>query len=261
MIHSLPDGMESCSTCAAILRSRGAPTPEKMPDDRIVSCCGRVICGSCIQNNPRFSQYCPYCQISSTPSPLPQGLKDPPSYTLVSQSRTVDSGPPPYTLFDTEPQPTKNEGTNAEVDEKSMADDTLHFLNHDHDSITSLSFRYGVPAAALRRANNITSDYLLQGRKTILIPGEYYKGGVSLSPTPIDGEDEELRKSKIRRFMTSCKVSDYNIAEIYLEKSGYDFGASVQAYFDDEAWEREQARSGANKAITRTKNLGFFWRA
>ncbi|KHN99546.1 uncharacterized protein MAM_02399 [Metarhizium album ARSEF 1941] len=213
-----------------------------------------------IRRNPRFSQYCPYCQISSSPSPLPQGLKDPPSYALVSPSppRAGDAGPPPYALVDTKLRPARNDGANADVGEKSAADDTLHFLDHDHDSITSLSFRYGVPAAALRRANNITSDYLLQARKTILIPGEYYKANVSLSPTPVCGEDEELRKSKVRRFMTSCKVSDYNVAKVYLEQSDYDLGASVQAYFGDEAWEREQAR---NKALSRTKNnLASYWR-
>lgn len=172
----------------------------------------------------------------------------------------MNTAPPPYTPIDSKPQPPKPENKAIEEDEKNIADDTLHFLNHDHDTITSLSFRYGVPAVALRRANNITSDHLLQGRKTILIPGEYYKGGVSLSPTPIDGEDEELRKGKIRRFMTSCKVSDYDIAQLYLEQSGYDLGASVQAYFGDEAWEREQAKNGSSHAPTKTKNLGFFWR-
>lgn len=122
--------------------------------------------------------------------------------------------------------------------EMAVAQDALHFLDHDHDSIASLSLRYGVPAAALRRVNKITSDHLLLGRNTILIPGEYNRGGISLSPRPVRGEDEELRKSKIRRFMTSCKVSDYDVALLYLEKSVYDLGASVEAYLDDVAWEK-----------------------
>lgn len=118
--------------------------------------------------------------------------------------------------------------------EKRATEDTLHFLNHDCDTIASLSLRYSVPSPALRRAN-ITSDHLLHGRKTILIPGEYYRGGVSLSPRPVEGE-EELRKAKIRRFMTSCKVSDYDVALLYLEQSGYDLGAAMNAFFDDDAW-------------------------
>lgn len=172
--------------------------------------------------------------------------------------------PPPYTP--TSHRDTPNTGTDPEKqglidDEKDIAEDTLHFLNHDHDSISSLSLRYGVPAEVLRRVNNITSDHLLLGRKTVLIPGEYYKSGVSLSPQPIDGEEEELRKGKIRRFMTSCKVSDYDIALLYLEQSDYDLGASMQAFFDDEAWEREHPQHGKKDGRAgNQRNRAPFWR-
>jgi hypothetical protein len=143
------------------------------------------------------------------------------------------------------------------------AEDTLHFLNHEHDTITSLSLRYGVPAAALRRTNNIASDHLLLGRRTILIPGEYYKGGVSLSPRPVEGEEEELRKNKIRRFMTSCKVADYDVAVLYLEQSHYDLSIAVGAYLGDEAWERAHPlqQRGQGKTVTRKDtNRSPFWR-
>lgn len=76
----------------------------------------------------------------------------------------------------------------------------------------------------------------------MLIPGEYYANGVSLSPRPIDGEEEELRKSKIRRFMTTCKVHDYNIAVIYLERTEYDLQLAVEAHFADDQWERDARR-------------------
>jgi hypothetical protein len=72
----------------------------------------------------------------------------------------------------------------------------------------SLSFRYGVPIAALRRSNAIMSDHLLLARRTVVIPGEYYKGGISLSPRPVEGEEEETRKGKIRRWMVACKVAE-----------------------------------------------------
>lgn len=146
--------------------------------------------------------------------------------------------------------------------DKEHAEDVLHFLDHDHDSISSLSLRYGVPADVLRRSNKITSDHLLIGRRTILIPGEYYKGGISLSPRPIEGEEEERRKGKIRRFMTSCKVSDYDIALLYLEQSGYDLEAATEAYFDDERWEKEHPHEthGKGKASKAHKNRGPFWR-
>lgn len=77
-----------------------------------------------------------------------------------------------------------------------------------NDTIHSLGLAYGVPVNALRKTNSVYADHLIQGRKTILIPGEYYKGGVSLSPEPIEGEDEELRKQKVRRWMVACKVAE-----------------------------------------------------
>lgn len=43
----------------------------------------------------------------------------------------------------------------------------------------------------------------------MVIPGEYYQGGVSLSPRPVEGEDEERRKATVRRWMVACKVSEY----------------------------------------------------
>lgn len=82
-------------------------------------------------------------------------------------------------------------------------------MDHQNDTLPGLSLRYGVPLAALRRVNGITSDHLLLARRTILIPGEFYKGGVSLSPRPVEGEEEEMRKGKVRRFMVATKVSEY----------------------------------------------------
>lgn len=144
------------------------------------------------------------------------------------------------------------------MDEKHTAEDTLHFLNHEHDSITSLSLRYGVPAAALRQTNQITSDHLLLGRRTILIPGQYYKSGVSLSPRAIEGEDEELRKTKVRRFMTFCKVSDYDEAVLYLEQADYDISAAIKVYFEDDAW--ESAHRTKPKQTNVQRKRGSPWR-
>jgi len=152
----------------------------------------------------------------------------------------------------------------ALAEQEKTADDTLHFLNHELDSITSLSLRYGVPAAALRRANNIASDHLLGGRRTVVIPGEFYKGGVSLSPRPIEGEEEEMRKNKIRRFMTSCKVSDYDVAVLYLQQSSYDLDDAMERYMDDEAWEKShpaQLMPKSSRGSTgKRKDSRPFWR-
>ncbi len=75
--------------------------------------------------------------------------------------------------------------------------------------MSSIALRYCVPLQALRRANNLYADHLLAARRTIVVPGEYYKGGVSLSPTPLEGEEEELRKAKVRRWMVATKVAEY----------------------------------------------------
>ena len=88
------------------------------------------------------------------------------------------------------------------------APDVLHFVDPNNDSINSLSLSYGVPADALRRANKMFSDHLLAARRTIIIPGEFYKGGVSLSPRPLEGEEEEMKKTKLRKFMVTCKVAE-----------------------------------------------------
>jgi len=87
------------------------------------------------------------------------------------------------------------------------AEDVLHFVT-PNDSMNSLALAYGVPINALRKANSVYSDHLVQARKTVLIPGEYYKDGVSLSPRPLEGEEEEAKKNKIRRWMVACKVAE-----------------------------------------------------
>lgn len=84
--------------------------------------------------------------------------------------------------------------------------DILHFVEPT-DSVSSVAIRYGVPAAILRRANALFSDHLLTARRTMVIPGEHY-GGASLSPRPPGGEEEEVRKGKIRRLMVRCKVAE-----------------------------------------------------
>ncbi|OBR14027.1 Thiamine biosynthetic bifunctional enzyme [Colletotrichum higginsianum IMI 349063] len=266
-------GDEACCTCAKLLATvprHSTATEKPLPDDRRLECCSRVICGNCIHNNPRFASYCPYCQTSSAPSVLPPSLRDPPSYTSYPPTHHLSSGapaaaPPPYTPNTAADVPPDEKSGGSSASSSSAAgtppEDTLHFLDHEHDTVASLSLRYGVPAAVLRRANNITSDHLLHGRRTVLVPGEYYTAGVSLSPRPVEGEEEELRKSRIRRFMTGCKVSDYDVAVLYLEQVGYDVAAALEAYSDDEAWERDHpVQEGGRRAKAPPQNRGPFWR-
>lgn len=198
---------EACCTCAALLSSIPPTYDEKTEKptqyERRLECCGRAICARCITDNPRFASYCPFCQISTVPTPLPQGLRDPPAYSPPGDSNETDE-PPPYSAHNQAP-PLPEKSKDGPVE---SAPDVLHFIDPNNDSILSLSLRYGVPADALRRTNGLYADQLLAARRTLLIPGEYYKGGVSLSPRPLEGEEEEIRKGKVRKFMVGCKVAE-----------------------------------------------------
>lgn len=197
---------EACCTCAALLSSIPPTYDEKTEKptlhERRLECCNRAICARCTTDNPRFQNYCPFCQVSVKPSPLgPQGLRDPPAYSPPPDSKVwaekpaADDGLPAYSA-----RPAVAAGSGQDV---------VHFVDPRNDSIHTLSIRYGVPPNALKRANGLFSDHLIAARRTIIIPGEYYKGGVSLSPRPLEGEEEEARKGKVRKWMVACKAAEY----------------------------------------------------
>lgn len=250
---------EACCTCAALLSNISPPYDEKTEKpkalDRRLDCCDRVICANCLVNNPRFKTYCPFCQVSITPSPLPQGLRGPVPSSSSPRFHSASDLPPSYS--DELPSYSSLEAPKTPPPEKAAntppAEDVLHFLNHEHDNLTSLSFRYGVPIHVLRRSNNLTSDHLLLARRTVIIPGEFYKGGISLSPQPIEGEDEERRKGIVRRWMVACKVPEYDVALLYLEQVDYDLKAACEAYRDDERWEQEHPMEANIKGKGKTR--------
>ena len=192
----------------------------------------------------------PFCQVTTGPSLLPQGLYDPPEYSPAQETQNSetkehpshDEEPPAYSTVDGFARPQEKH------DGEEPAEDVLHFLDPRKDTIQSLSLRYGVPPGALRRKNGLYTDHLLAARKTILIPGEFYKGGISLSPQPIDGEEEEIRKAKIRKFMVTCKVSDYDMAVLYLDQAKQDLDLAVEAYMSDEQWEAAHPIEGSSKS-------------
>lgn len=155
-----------------------------------------------------------------------------------------DDAPPPYQPSALHPSHSQDEKTK---DDSPPPPDTLHFVHPTEDTIPSLSLRYNVPAAVLRRHNNITSDHLLSARRTLLVPGTHYPSGVSLSPRPVGGEEEEARKARIRRWMVACKCAAYDVAELYLAQSGGDLGEAVERYLADEEWERAHPLEGSVK--------------
>jgi len=251
---------EACCTCAALLSSIPPTYDEKTEKptvhERRLECCDRAICARCTTDNPRFATYCPFCQVSITPSPLPQGLRDPPSYSPppeggVWAQSTLDpkAGPPPYTERVSVDSTLEKTG--------SAGQDVLHFVDPTNDSINLLSIRYGVPANALRRTNGLYSDHLLAARRTILIPWEFYKGGVSLSPRPLEGEEEEARKSKVRKWMVACKVAEYDLALLYLKQSDYDLETAIEAFKADEQWEREHPLDASSKGKGKVRTSRF----
>jgi len=182
---------------------------------------------------------------------LPQGLRDPPAYSSLETERVLapstnddEALPPPYQAGN------YSGNTSDEKGGAAPAEDVLHFVAPE-DSMRSLALAYDVPIAALRKTNNVYSDHLIQARKTLLIPGEYYKGGVSLSPRPLESEEEEIKKNKVRRWMVACKVTEYDVATLYMQQADWDFDAAVEAYKEDERWEKEhpmQAREKGKKA-------------
>jgi LysM repeat protein len=203
--------INACATCASTYDSPVDPVSEKpLLPGRELPCCGRSICARCLNQNKRYETYCPYCQITTEPSLLPQGLKDPPAYSSLEE-HGVPPPPEKQVHDDEEELPAYSAHTPVKTsDDKSRdepAPDVLHFLTPE-DSMRSLALAYSVPINALRRANNVFSDHLIQGRRTVVIPGEYYKGGVSLSPQPPEGEEEEVRRGKVRRWMVGCKVAE-----------------------------------------------------
>ncbi|CBX99696.1 hypothetical protein IAQ61_005052 [Plenodomus lingam] len=237
---------EACCTCAALLSSIPPTYDEKIEKpsqfERRLDCCGRAICARCLTDNPRFNDYCPFCQIATGPSALPpQGLREPPTYSPPDE-RDGDDELPPYSAHDGLKPP--SEKSKSKMDN---GPDVLHFVDQNNDSITSLSLRYGVPADALRRTNNLYADHLLAARRTVLIPGEFYKGGVSLSPRPLEGEEEEIKKTKLRKFMVRCKVAEYDVALLYLEQTEYQLEHAVTSYKADEEWEKEHSLEAAKK--------------
>ncbi|KAH8728196.1 hypothetical protein GQ44DRAFT_61223 [Phaeosphaeriaceae sp. PMI808] len=237
---------EACCTCATLLSSIPPTYDEKTEKpsqfERRLECCGRTICARCLTDNPRFASYCPYCQIATGPSPLPaQGLREPPTYSPPGEQH-ADNDLPPYSAHSTHQVPAEKSA--ASIDNTP---DVLHFVDPNNDSISSLSLRYGVPADSLRRTNKMYTDHLLAARRTIIIPGEFYKGGVSLSPRPLEGEEEEIKKTKLRKFMVTCKVAEYDVALLYLEQADYNLDQAIVTYKADEKWEKDHPLQAAKK--------------
>jgi hypothetical protein len=197
ILFTLSDmNLSECCICAS--NSADLFLDEKLdqPSARMrqFRCCNRIICPICLDKQPRLEHYCPYCQTAgSSIKPIDGEYGIAPKSHLATASEVLQN------------RISRPEQKDPEKNEED-APDVLHFVDPANDTIDLLSIRYGVPASVLRKTNNIYADHLLAARKTILISGEYYKGGVAINPRPLDGEEMDMKKSKIRRFMVNCKV-------------------------------------------------------
>jgi hypothetical protein len=265
--------LSTCCTCATLLTPPSytttsavpslltekpplpSPSPTPLPS-RSLPCCPRQICQNCIDSNPRFATYCPFCQVSSEPSSLPAGgLKLPPAYTEeekdrkskrdsneLSEKRTPldDEAPPAYAAA----------GTVQASSTREQQEDTIHHL-HASDTLPALSLAYKVPAPVLRTHNNLFSDSLLAARRTLNIPRSHYSGP-SLSAHPVEDPEEVERKRKLRAFMVGAKCHEYDVAELYLGQAQGDVGKALDRWREDERWERENPLN-KGKGVRRTE--------
>ncbi|MCJ1333943.1 hypothetical protein MMC10_010649 [Thelotrema lepadinum] len=134
----------------------------------------------------------------------------------------------------------------------SSSEDVIHYLSPE-DNIQTLSIAYGVPATVLKSHNALHSDHLLSARRTIKIPGSHYQGP-SLSPNPLESQEEVERKSKIRKLMVQCKVSEYKVALMYLEEAKWDLEKAIAKVEEDDRWEKEHPISGSSASASMANN-------
>ncbi|KAK4137381.1 hypothetical protein BT67DRAFT_414630 [Trichocladium antarcticum] len=285
MLHDVCCTCATLFSALARVSSSEKPLPENKQLDccgRII-CHGCI--QACRPSNPRFLSYCPYCQVSGRsplahrlkdrprgrePTSTPATTLDPPPYSTVAPAIISPPGtpatrpdltdssypPPPYppspvttatatTATPSRPNPQDNQPPAAPTPHPTTS--ITHHLRHTHphDTIPSLSLCYGIPAARLRRHNNLTSDHLLAARQTLLIPTPNPSPNPSpnpapnlssLSPHPVEDAAERQRKTTVRRWMVACKEADYDVAVVYLAGVGYDLDAGVRRYWDDERW-------------------------
>jgi len=258
----------TCCTCASILPSSDAPsyslkTEKALSPPRSLPCCDRLICSDCITKTPRFATYCPFCQVSTSATALPQGgLRQPPAYTstpgtpartsldskdapLLDLNQDLEVPPPAYAAVSTH---TSTARLDAAESGPAQQEDTIHHL-HPHDTLPALSLAYHVPLPALLSHNRLYTSTLLPARRTLLIPRAYYTGP-SLSATPVESEEETERKAKLRRFMVQAKCADYSMAELYLGQAEGSVEEAVKRWKEDEEWEKEN-QMGKGKGAKR----------
>jgi hypothetical protein len=143
------------------------------------------------------------------------------------------------------------------VDEKSTTttDDVLHFVKPT-DTLAGLSLLYNVPAPLLRSYNRLFVDAHLLARQAIAIPATHYSGP-SHSARP---EEDDEKKSLVKRFQLRTKCVDVKMAEVYLEAADGGLEEAVETYRGDEGWVKEQEeRERRGKGVVSGRGMRFPW--
>ncbi|KAK6524851.1 hypothetical protein TWF281_011752 [Arthrobotrys megalospora] len=259
----IPPPSTACSTCQILLdkirphdsqelNEKQTPFNEKDTEKPVSlphyksDCCGRYVCFICIEKNPRFITYCPFCPIKRPRKDQDtdtETISEPPPYT----PNKTPSSPPPYSTV-----------TPRTI---NPSDSLIHYLIPT-DTIISISFQYSIPAILLRSHNRLYSDSLLAGRSYILIPRDHYNGP-SLSPNPVQSEEDNT----LKRFQIRTKCVEYEIAKVYLEESEWDLEKAVEKWVADERWEAVNGgmssrvrigKAGSSKTGSAGLRRGFF---
>ncbi|CAG8575321.1 7881_t:CDS:2 [Ambispora leptoticha] len=270
-------GPHSCLTCRVLSSSSSSNrfTPF------LTKCCNRWICNKCLQNNPRFFNYCPFCHrvadISSSSSSdtinkinvesLNEGelsaaykndddfMKnvEPPSYREIFSDDNNQTILPTYDdvlrgLNSAEQQhPQQDEKKQGLRDDEKSEYGVIHYVRKE-DTLPGLAFKYGVDIADIRKANRLFDNNVF-ARASLIIPNYF---GPSLSEKQSKGDE---LKSLIKRFQLRSKCVDPAEAKYYMEQSNYDIDSATQAYRDDVLWEMQHSRQENRNFCSKSKKI------
>ena len=216
-------------------------------------------------SNPHKGPWCQGTRLSSSkwkaspPSPPRDDL--PPYTSELPEANPIDASIPPSQLGNLAeanpllPPPPYMPSNSLPSEPRSQGSDVVHYLKST-DNLQSLSLAYRIPIQILLSHNKLHSENLLHSRTKLRIPAAYYQGE-SQSPHPLESEKERERRTKIRKLMSRCKISEYNEAVLCLEFCEWDLENAIEKWKGDEEFERRRPlASGRSKGKTpMTRNM------
>lgn len=157
--------------------------------------------------------------------------------------------------------PPSYEDVEKEEEAADGEQDIIHHLT-PNETIASLSLLYNLSPSLLRSHNKVPSDHLLQARNIIRIPRSAYSG-LSLSPKSHLSDEDIERRRILRRFMVACKISEYDVAKLYLEDAEWDDKLAMERWRDDSEWEKAhplQSKPTAPASSEKAKGREGLWK-